>query len=86
MLSIKNIKNTLKQEKEEKEENKKKLLHFQQLHIFEDENTKILERDLESLEFWEIFSSDSEWKIDSDKIFVTHLNCESGTEIYNQIN
>ena len=55
----------------------KELQHFQEMQISDDERKKSVSSLAESVETGEISSSSSEWKIGSDEIFVTCLNCDS---------
>ena len=77
------FRNLLKKKK--KANGKKDLQQFQEMQISDDESKKRVSSLANSVESIEISSSSSEWKTDSDKLFVTCLNNNSENKIGNQL-
>ena len=59
----------------------KELQYFQEMQISDDKNKKSISSFAESVESGEISSSNSEWKIGLDELFVTCLNNDSENKI-----
>ena len=59
----------------------KEIQHFQEIQIPDNESKKSISSAAENIESGEISSSSSEWKIGSDKLFVTCLNDNAKNKI-----
>ena len=73
------MKKVFKNKKRRKTE--KELQHFQEIQILDNESKKSVSSYAECVESGEISSFYSEWKISSDALFVTYLNCDGENKI-----
>ena len=55
----------------------KELKHLQEMQISDDDSKNSVSSLAESVESREFSFSSSEWKMGSDELFVTFLNCDS---------